>query len=96
MFGLSLIIIFSFLFEVSVLPFLVSSVLKHFICIIFVGIISGGLGSIDLVTPFWMEVEVRVFSMLFSDFWNGLKGTVDQAFVYSSLAKMPQLDIREF
>ena len=39
---------------------------------------------------------VHVFSMLFGDFWNGLKGTVDQAFVYSRLAKMPQLDMIEF
>lgn len=39
---------------------------------------------------------VRVVSMLFGDFWNGLKGTVDQPFVYSRLAKMPQLDMREF
>ena len=69
MFGLRLIIIFSFLFGVFVLPFLVSGVLNHFIYVIFVGIISGKGGSIDLVTPFWMEVEVlleSVFLVCFS------------------------------
>ena len=46
-----------------------SGVLNHFIYVIFVGIIAGEGGSIDLVTPFWMEVEVlleSVFLVCFS------------------------------